>query len=253
MESEQFFAALSGVLLFVVSAVVGIRLLRLARRTRQLPEFAFGFGLSSVILLGAPAMMAGGLGRVAAGEVNLPATALGFAGISVGFVAFYVFNWKVFRPNSSWAPFVVATGVLLLGTSSVGSFLAVLNSSPEASSLLVTQKWIVLLWIAAIGSYAWMASEALLEYRLSRRRLALGLADPTVTNRFLLWGLANLVQTASNGTNLVLHFQGITPSNDALPATLSAIGGLCCCVAMSLAFMPPAAYLRYLRRGRETT
>jgi hypothetical protein len=37
-------------------------------------------------------------------------------------------------------------------------------------------------------TYVWMAVEALHYHGRMRRRMALGLADATVTDRFLLWG-----------------------------------------------------------------
>ena len=50
----RLFAILSLVSSLLVATAVGLRLLLLARRTRQLPELALGMGLTLVGLLGMP-------------------------------------------------------------------------------------------------------------------------------------------------------------------------------------------------------
>jgi hypothetical protein len=81
-----------------------------------------------------------------------------------------------------------------------------------------------------------------------RRRERIGLADPTVTNRFLLWGIA--AGSAGLGTAIGISFQLATgiPSVE-VPALLmsSSLHGLVAAIAMWLAFLPPDFYTRWLR------
>ena len=44
-------------------------------------------------------------------------------------------------------------------------------------------------FIAQIGVLLWGSLEALSYWRRMQKRTAIGLADPAVTNRFLLWGI----------------------------------------------------------------
>jgi hypothetical protein len=82
-----------------------------------------------------------------------------------------------------------------------------------------------------------------------RRRLALGLTDAIVTNRFLLWGLTG----ASAGVALViltlLRLADINYMSAPVALFTAAVCGLLASVFLYLAFLPPAAYLRWLGRG----
>ena len=80
-----------------------------------------------------------------------------------------------------------------------------------------------------------------------RRRLRLGLADPLVTNRFLLWGLG--IGAAGVGSLISVSVQVVSGfSMSEIPAlTLSnSMFGLASAVLMWVAFVPPAAWRRYI-------
>jgi hypothetical protein len=101
-------------------------------------------------------------------------------------------------------------------------------------------------WVRA-GSYAWSAAEAGRYYGLMRRRLAVGLADPVVADRFRLWAISSSAITAAF---LVFYMgklwaENVATSVPVLAAT-SAVG-LIAALSMWLAFVPPAAYLRRFR------
>ena len=97
-------------------------------------------------------------------------------------------------------------------------------------------------------SFLWTALESLTYHRMLRRRLALGLADPVVVNRFLLWALSGLALVALCGGIGASILAGYAPLRDGPP--LLCIGGasVVASVTWYLAFLPPAGYVRFLRR-----
>jgi len=102
----------------------------------------------------------------------------------IGLLGFFL--WRVFRPESGAAlTGAVACAVLLIAT--------------LAWDLAAQPQW--WLYDAACASaytaqlafavpFVWSSVETALEWRRSRRRVALGLADPQVSHRFLIWCLA---------------------------------------------------------------
>ena len=54
-------------------------------------------------------------------------------------------------------------------------------------------------------AFAWGGFEALRYFFLLRRRQALGLADPVVTNRFLLWAIADWTEISQAAVKKRLH------------------------------------------------
>jgi hypothetical protein len=88
-----------------------------------------------------------------------------------------------------------------------------------------------------------------------RRRLRLGLADPLVANRFLLWGggsvcrFVMLVLGAATPTLLLQHISPeIWPTVVSITLILVAIAGLGVSVSYWLVFFPTRAYARLITR-----
>jgi hypothetical protein len=90
--------------------------------------------------------------------------------------------------------------------------------------------------------------EALRQYGMAKRRMALGLADPLVANRFLLWGLVASFQVAIQAASLGLHVRGMGILADPLGLALVTAGSLLAAAMMWLAFLPPAAYRKFVER-----
>jgi hypothetical protein len=113
-----------------------------------------------------------------------------------------------------------------------------------------------------IAALVWMAVEAFRYRGLLRRRVALGLAEPLVANRFLLWGLwalcavamglsdpvARVWHRALTGTASVWHPEIGRPIVVVVMAMTSAVGvvGATC---VFLTFFPTAGYRRWVARG----
>ena len=94
-------------------------------------------------------------------------------------------QWLVYRSASRVA--AVATGLLalavgaqLLAQPMLGSFLAAARNVPLSSARNIIQ-------VIALG---WGASEAFAYWARLRKRERLGLADPVLANRFLMWGVS---------------------------------------------------------------
>jgi hypothetical protein len=81
------------------------------------------------------------------------------------------------------------------------------------------------------------------------RRAQYGLANPLVTHRFALWGLA----VAIGAANLSASYVGLVLRRVPTGAIELAIGvgGVCVAVCLTLAFLPPRAYRLYIARRAE--
>lgn len=71
--------------------------------------------------------------------------------------------------------------------------------------------------LSVVGTYPlWSATEAFLYHDRMRHRSALGLADPIVANRFLLWAVAALCTTLSIWSVNLPYFLGVQPELGAM-------------------------------------
>jgi len=235
------------ILLFVgVGTAVGFRMLWFARQRGGLPEWIMGSGLVLICTVGHPLGQVSGIGKGTVAEVHLPLWALATLLTQAGVACMWLFTAHVFRPRVGWAHALCASGIGVLLTSFAGSGLALLTAPPEASTHAVTRAWMLFGMIGYAGGFFWTAVEGMRQYRMALRRLALGLADPVVANRFFLWGLFGLFATAINLASVVGLVLGL-PSYSLLTllpmGTLGAGGAF----VMYLAFFPPAWYLGWVR------
>lgn len=242
----QGFLALSLLIYVVACSVVGIRLLLLTRRTRQLPELLVGLGFSLVGLIGYPIAMLSGFGR---GSVAVMNTDLWFAGVLVmdaGLGCLYAFTARVFRPGRAWAVWLavaLTASSLVTGT---GAYFALQAALPEALSFRVTRGPILVGQLASGAGFAWIGVEAWLQLAMARRRQALGMSDRVVANRFLLWVLFAAFATGMNVINTGALLVDVSAAESKPIQAAMAVLGLSDSVVVYLAFLPPAAYLRWL-------
>jgi hypothetical protein len=242
--------------LFVVgSAVVGLRLLWLAHRTGEAPELLLGGAILGTAVLGygtliASLLLRGGFTTDPARATNLAAFLTGTGKVchDAGVTLFLAFVLKVFRPGVRWARGVAGTALLFLWGGVLwgglhGSFRVEVVGSPA---------W--LCEYAVIWAYpVWMVLESFRYWGLLRRRTALGLADPIVTNRFLLWGTGSLFTALATWVASAPYalaqdsaaLAAITPAVRVITAAAGVVSVGC----SYLAFVPPAWYLRRMRAG----
>jgi hypothetical protein len=243
--------ALAGVclLLFVaVSTWVGVRMLLLARRTRGRPELLIGLGMTLIGAVGFPAGLFSGFGGPVGGLV-LPLWLLSTLVNQAGIVAVYLFTQQVFRPREPWAKGIVAAAAAVLLASLVGSLRAFATADPETLSQVAARRWLFIGLIGYSGCFLWGAVEGGMQYAMARRRLALGLADPAVVNRFLLWAVFGVGAAGINAASAIGTLMAADPTRS--PSVLVPMGvlGAISCAAMYLAFLPPSWYLGWLRGG----
>jgi hypothetical protein len=233
--------ALIGFVGFVgVSLSVGLRLLLLAGRTRQVPEAAIG-----------GALFAGGLGyalfilafalQVVPAALLAPAHGLAVLALEVGVVALSFGVWRLFRPRQRWAAAAVALVAILMALHLPLS-LAGFDPSGRRSDPVF---W--LFNVVGGSAYLWSSFESFRYHALMRRRARLGLVDGELVNRFLLWGFAG------GSAFLLFAFGMANRLTDGGLASLSMVGqplaGLVSGACIWLAFFPPAAYVRFVARG----
>ncbi|MDX1649572.1 MAG: hypothetical protein R3263_06935 [Myxococcota bacterium] len=241
--------ALIATLLFIaVAFVIGLRLLLLAARTRGLPELTLGMALFLIVGLGYPVTLAGRallLGETPglAGRVLL---SLGSVLMNTGWAAVWFFTWRVFRPDAAWAR-ALASGAIAALLLFAGVVLSRALIVEEPAALVRPNLASTGTLLLALASYVWTAVESLRYWALLRRRQTLGLADPVVTNRFLLWGLVAAFSFASLVGPTVAAVAGVDTTENPLVRLTTAVAGLVCSTALALAFTPPRAYLHWLR------
>jgi hypothetical protein len=229
---------------FIVSLVVGLRLLLLWWRTRQLPELLIASGVLGIGSFGfAFAVVALTLLESRPG-ISQVLWGIAFLAMNLGGATTYVFTWTVFRRECAWAAWLTAlAAAVFAGTWILEFFMTgfVIAGDPQQGLAMQASSWV------RIGALGWGALESLRYYGLMRRRARLGLADAVVTNRFLLWGLG--IGAAGWGSLVGLVVPLLTRVNSLEPGWLqlsSSLHGLVAAVAMWLAFVPPERYVRFV-------
>ena len=228
-------------------AALGVRLLRLSRRTGAWPEcwlglaFAFAGGSAWLIPLAATDGFLADTARAIAFVAQ--------AGLAVAISFLALFTATVFRPASAarWlAPLLVAANLM-----AVAAVIASGTPLPigRVGLIVIAARCAVLLWLFI---------ESALYARQMRRRVRLGLGDPIVANRFALWAIWAGALACIPLFVLALRMLGILEApvpGAPLPASVRAIiavlgsGGAAALVACWLAFFPPATYRRWIARS----
>lgn len=228
-----------------VGAVVGARMLLLAHRTRQLPELLLGGSLFLYAAVGQPFVVASRpLGAAFGFEARLTAVALGLAAIISSMLGLYLFTWTVFRRDSRW-------GGLLVWTAACAAVLSgtiVLGTIPPTPGLMTDGMRVGISGLAIVFGVgmSWTGWESLRYHGLMRRRLALGLADPVVANRFLLWGCGCGVTSLTALGMLGSAAAGLPVAIHPVPLMMTSVAGTIIACCWYLTFLPPAGYLRWV-------
>jgi hypothetical protein len=226
-------------LISVALMILGFRLLRISRQNSSAPEFLIG--LYMIISPPATSIMM----RLHRFDPQIQPMLQSLVEFGIGFSAICLaaFAWRVFRPNATWAR--VLTG-LVACYFAVGFALGFLDSSARSYDVRTNVTRFVL-----VGLYFWLWIECRQHRKVLLKRLRIGLADPVVVNRFLLFEIWFGVMALLPGLVLLgavyLTSTGIGTEGPIF-ATIMRITGLFIYGAMWLAFMPPAGYRRWLKR-----
>jgi len=221
-------------------AAVGVRLVALGARSRRLPELALGASYLLFGALGYP-LAAFARARAAAGDPQAGAwLAAALLAQNLGVLACYGFNWRVFRPGRRGALFPAAAA-LLFAASWIGH-----GVDPGWAGATSSGAWYHLGLATRAAAFVWGGGEAFAHWTRMRRRLRVGLADPVVSDRMLLWAVSSLVIALAFSA----FFAGKVVLGENAPVVVISASacGLVAAVAMMLAFFPPRPYLRW--RGR---
>lgn len=238
---------LSTAAFILAGTVIGIRLLLLAARTRELPDFIVGFSLFDLSAVAYPLILYGNLGALQLANAKLVMTA-SLVALALGWAGVFFFTQRVFRPGESWALALALSGVAMLGYGLIAGA-AYIQAAPDRGSLQSAHSPALWIELAAILVYSWTAIEGFRCWGQARRRLALGLADPLVANRFLLWGTIGAASLLSVAPSLLITLAGGDGTQHVVARLSTAIGGFAASVALQFAFLPPAAYRRWLTRS----
>jgi len=231
------------VALGAVALVVGFRMLSLTWRTREFPEAAVGVHIL-VLMLGYTVEFIGIEGADRLGMVAVLLRGVGNLCYVIAILVYLLFTWRVFRPDSRIAAVVAAGSIIALVVGWSGE---VLTSHFDFGVERFQAPWFWVAFVPRLICMGWATAEALIEYRRARRRTRLGISEPLVTNRFLLWGLAALSELLIYVAVMVGILRGSPADflNGNTALVVSALG-MSAAITILLAFLPPHAYRRWI-------
>jgi hypothetical protein len=255
------FVAILGIaqlLYLAVMTTLGARLLKLSMRTQQLPEALLAIHFLLCCSLGYLLLIVG-LSGAREPELFAPAVVslllgVGYLVSCIGVFGGIWFNFLVFRSKAGWARVLLAlTGAALFA----GYFGYGLGGGFQHGRM--EGGWFWLFYGTYLAGAAWVMWEPLAYYRVMRRRLHLGLAEPLVVNRFLLWGIGSVGRFVMVGGGIIatvaLGGQKTELAPDPVGFLLLAVALIGTGVAASywLTFFPPPRYARFIeRRSRQS-
>ena len=162
-----------------------------------------------------------------------------------GGVALLLFVWCVFRPDSRWAWWLALGGsAAVITTWALGIPLGLYEASTS-----------MFLLMPVYASYLWVFFESLRYFLLLRRRQRLGLADPVIMNRFLLFaiwtggiGVITLMGVAGSFAQLMNGtFQDGGALGDPVVLGITRVLAVPIAASIFLTFLAPARYHAWLR------
>ena len=254
------FSGLITLLNLILCLVIGIRLLRTGLRPDRRPELALAiyFLASAFLSTVCQGLVYGGLidPRLALPpRVSPLVLGLGIFGMSLGGAAICVFTWLSFRREARWARWAAAVGSLL----ALGGFaFEALNEGFAVTLAPGPGHWVA--WLGRTAPVVWVTAESFRYRARLQRRLRLGLANPVVVNRFLLWGIwsaATFVNLAADLIARVLYaaFADTTSTELTMEVlvpvvvgtmSVTMVLGAVSATTLFLTFFPTARYRRWV-------
>lgn len=226
-----------GLVAFLVSSVcIGVRCLLLARRTRAVPELAIGAGFVIGAVVGYVPETIVLSTDLLPREIEARVLAVTQVAIRCAAVSVLVFTVAVFRPEATWAR---AAGALIL-LALAASWLAFPYTRVYAQGP-ADVVWYDVFAVARTLPLVWGAVEAALYHARLRRRLRIGLADPLVVDRFLLWSIGLGAMSLLMASTILAPLAGVDPAAPGW-VLLESLAGLVGAVSLWRAFFPSRAY-----------
>ncbi|MFT5441253.1 MAG: hypothetical protein ACI8W3_000293 [Myxococcota bacterium] len=245
--------ALVPLLLFgLVGTAVAIKLLLLARRTKQLPEFSISMSALLLGTLGLPLAVAG---RSPA-NFNTPLGSVLFAAgmffACAGLQFTFIFCWNVFRRDAKWARALVVVSAFAFMAVWTSMMVFGIGGADAAAAQAQIFPYAIMMIVLQISGAVWSASESFIYWNMQRRRLRLGLASPVVVQRFMLWGVSNLATVFLGSVMIMSLLSGKMIMRDPLSLVVLGVIGTVLSVTWGISFFPPKAYVRWVESGHET-
>jgi hypothetical protein len=235
MEQGAYAAQLLAAILYIIA---GARLIRLSQRTGEAPERLLGlyFTASGIAYLGWTGPFILNLGPRAE-AVDFTAWAL----YSAGVIPCVVFIRRVFRPNDAWAG-----GLVFVCTAALALAAGVLTARGDRYPSL-DEPFFWVQWVGYTTPNVWLAVEALLAYGIAAKRARIGLSEPLVANRYLLFGIFGVLQVLACLSDIPLAAE-MAADHAASPVTDAVLGSmeLASIASLWIAFFPPSAYLKWV-------
>jgi hypothetical protein len=241
--------SVAGLVLFMLtSLIVSSRLWMLWWRTRKLPELLLAVALLCIGFLAYAAGTAGKLLVDGSEQLRSNLTVLGLGIECIGHMSLVLFSWRVFHRESRWAAVWALALCLFIAGALVGEVVS--GQHLRYSDMQpISGPFLPLALAARATAPAWMAIECFRFHAKLRRRLAIGLAEPLVVQRVLLWGIgigASAIAYAGTVLHRLVYGTGLRAHDWALSSVslLATVTAVC----LGLAFFPPAPYRRWVER-----
>ena len=244
MLALEALVALCVSLYIVIGIGVGVRLLRIAARTRRLPEAALGTTLFCFAALSQPAAILQQVLRDQ-GEAGYSGAfaIVSWIGTFLALVGLALFTWQTFRAGERWAMALFAAAIAIDALALGRVALQIASGAGDSAQL---GPWIALSCAAYAVIFGWGAVEGWLAFSAARRRERLGLAEPLLKNRLLLWAVSSSGGLAADVLLIPLLLSGGDLTQDARAQLAIASSALLNGVCWYLAFAPPPVYRRWM-------
>jgi hypothetical protein len=239
----------------IVSWILSVRLLLLWRSTRGLPELSLAILYLAIGAVGYP-LAALGTNPPSGMGVDLTRVVMlcGMTMVRAGVAAAFFFTWHAFRPGEAWAKWLSFAGARALRVRFYRPLLSVLQETDRGAIAAATgDDGIITTILLSAIAFTWASIESIHHYSMTRRRLALGLTDPVVVNRLLRWGIVTTSSAVVNFMTLGVIMAGLNPFENGAALIASALSGVINSTLLILAFVPPPAYLRMIRRQAQAS
>ena len=232
MDAIHLYAAAANLVVASVFMAVAVRLVLLARTTRQLPELLLGLSfLAASFAL--PAYVA--VPFVEEGLLQRAIRAVGATLVATSIILVLVFVYRVFRPGSRVALFGACGIGVLLALSCVVNGLPI-RETPNGAGLDLMGR------VGQVAAYAWAAIETFFYQRNLRRRQRLGLApESPIANRLALFCLGFSLSAMLYSWGFLVYFLRAFTQIQLPTLFVTATLGLAIAGSIWLAFFPLGA------------
>lgn len=241
----EILGAIGMVAFLISSATIGVRLLLLYRRTGQIPELALAIGFLVGGVLGyAPETVFLSLDLVSP-ELEASGLLVTQLAIRTAALSLLFFTYFVFRPGVVWARGGVA---LLFGLLMLSWWM--FPQTQTYAKTTADQLWYNVFTVARSVCIGWGAVESFVYYSKLKRRAEIGLSDPILTHRFLMWGIGLSAMTLLMASTLLAAWVGVDPTVSGW-VLLESTTGMLGAITLWLTFFPSQAYRRWVLEGAD--